>query len=318
MITLLVGENDFEITRAVREIAAGFAGVAERIHGSSVQPADLPDLLLGTTLFADRRLVIIQNLSDNKSVWAALPDYTLNMSEDTHLVLVEQKPDKRTKTYKTLHKQADVKEYKLWSDRETGAAERWVAGEAGRMGIRLGSGAARLLTARSLVVSERGAVIDQWRLLSHLEKLAPLGEVGPAEVEAYIEETPVENVFALLETSLRGDGARVKEMIGRLEASEDPFRLFGLLSGQAFLLAALATSNEPSQTVAKDFSAHPFILGKLAPYGKKLGIPGIRHVASAFAEADAAMKTSASDPWLLIERALLKVAALHHSKNSAG
>jgi DNA polymerase III delta subunit len=167
-----------------------------------------------------------------------------------------------------------------------------------------------LLVARSLVVSERGAVIDQWRLLSHLEKLAPLGKISPAEVEMYIEETPVENVFALLETSLRGDRARVKEMIGRLEASEDPFRLFGLLSGQVFLLAALATSGVSNQTVAKDFAAHPFILGKLAPYVKKLGASGIRHIASAFAEADAAMKTSASDPWLLIERALLKVAGL--------
>lgn len=318
MITLLAGENDFEITQEVKRLTAGFGGTAEQVEGSGLEATDLPDLLHGTTLFAESRLVIVKALSGNKAAWTALPDYIPNMSEDIHLVLIEPKPDKRTKTYKTLQKQAEIKEYKVWSDREATAAERWATGEARRMGLTLESGAVRLLVARSLVAAERGAVIDQWRLLSHLEKLTPLGNVGPAEVERYIEETPVENVFALFETALRGEGTRVKEVIGRLEASEDPFRLFGLLSGQAFLLAALAVGEGSSQTVAKDFAAHPFILGKLAPYAKKLGGPGVQYVASAFAEADAAMKTSASDPWLLIERALLKVALSPGIKNSAG
>lgn len=317
MITVLAGENDFEIVREMKRIRADFVGVAEQAEGSGLQVADIPDLLLGTTLFAESRLVIIKNLSDNKAVWAALPDYIANMSEDTHLVLIEPKPDKRTKTYKTLQKHASLKEHKVWSDRETAAAERWVAGEAVRLGVTLDSGAARLLVVRSLVVSERGAVIDQWRLLSNLEKLAPIGNVGPDEVERYIEETPVENVFALFETALRGDDVRVKEVISRLETSQDPFRLLGLLGGQAFLLAALAVAEDSSQAVAKDFAAHPFILGKLNPYSKRLGAAGVRHVASAFAEADTAVKTSATDPWLLIERALLKIARLPGIKNSA-
>jgi DNA polymerase III delta subunit len=261
--------------------------------------------------------VIIKDLSDNRAAWAALPDLMASVPEEIHVVLIEPKPDKRTKTYKALQKQADIKEYKLWSEREALRAEQWTVGEAKRMGVKLDKGAAHLLVQRSLAVSEKGAVIDQWRLLSALEKLAPFGTIEPAQVEKYIEETPVESVFALFETALQGDAARVKGMIEAFQASEDPFKLFGLLSGQVFWLATLAVSRESTQTVARDFGTRPFVLGKLAPYVGKLSAPGIKRVVSIFAEADIAMKTSAAEPWLLIERALLKVAHLSHDKSSA-
>ena len=105
------------------------------------------------------------------------------------------------------------------------------------------------------------------------------------------------------------DAAKVKAMLETLELGEDPFRLFGLLAGQAFQLAALAVSEKPDGEVAKDFGAHPFALSKLAPHAKKLGRAGARQVVAAFAEADEAMKTG-GEPWLLTERALVKVAQL--------
>lgn len=318
MITVLAGENDFEITREAQRLTRNFASATERIEGDSLQPGDLPDVIMGTTLFAKNRLIIITNLSDNKAAWTALADYVPKVSDDTRVILIEPKPDKRTKTYKALQKHADIKEYKLWSEREEAAAERWTKDEAKQLGVTLKGAAARLVVARSLVAREKGAVIDQWRIMSSLEKLAPLGTVGPEEVEMYIEETPVESVFGLLETALRGDSVRVKAMIESLQAGDDPFRLFGLLGGQVFWLAALTTASEPSQSVTQDFATHPFILGKLAPYGRKLGASRVKQAVSVFADADAAMKTSAADPWLLIERALLKVAQLSGSKNSAG
>ncbi len=124
----------------------------------------------------------------------------------------------------------------------------------------------------------------------------------------YIEKTPVESAFSLLETALKGDALRVSEMLGRLEASEDPFRLFGLLGGQAFWLAALSATDKPGGEIAKEIGAHPYVLSKLAPFAERLGHDGAKKVVTALAEADNRMKTSATDPWLLIEQALIKVA----------
>jgi DNA polymerase III delta subunit len=300
MITLLVGENSFEIDRELKKIAASFDGRAEKIDGSELELKQLPDLLMGGTLFAEKRLVIIKNLSENKSVWSGFSTWIARISDDIQLILVEPKLDKRTKTYKDLQKTADVREFKSWTERDVATAEKWAVGEAKKLGFSLDAKNARLLTMR--------VGVDQWALYHAMEKLAAVEEISPEVIEAIIEANPVENVFNLFEAALRSDGLKAKEMCVTLALSEDPYRLFGLMSGQAFQLAALAVSDKPSAEVAKDLGAHPFALSKLVPYAKKLGRNGARKVIAAFAEADEGMKTSAADPWLLIERALIKTA----------
>ena len=70
MITLLMGDNSFEIERALAEIADNFDGVAEKIDGSQIQLSQLPDLLMGVSLFSSARLVVIRDLGQNKAIWS--------------------------------------------------------------------------------------------------------------------------------------------------------------------------------------------------------------------------------------------------------
>jgi DNA polymerase-3 subunit delta len=302
MITLLYGENNFELTRALQQIAAGFRGREERIDAVDMELRHLPDLLMGATLFAEKRLVIIKNVSENKRIWDALPDWFERLSDDIHLVLVETKPDKRSRTYKALQKKAEVKEFAAWTERDVSKAEQWATLEAKQLGFDLDKKSAHTVVAR--------AGVDQWRLHYALQKLAVVPRVTPEVVEDLIEANPTENVFNLLEAALKGDMVRVKNMLETLEASEDPYRLFGLLSAQVFQLAALSVSEMPANEVAKDLGAHPFALSKLTSYAKKLGKSRIRQVVAAMAEADTSLKTSAADPWLLIERALVKISTI--------
>lgn len=303
MITLLTGENSFEIQQAIRAYVRAFAGTAEKIDGTELELKQLPDLLMGGTLFASQRLVIIKQLSDNKAIWPELSDWLPRVSDDIHLILVEAKPDKRTKSYKDLIKAATVTEFKSWTERDTGKAEQWVAGEAKMLSCEIDQVSVRTLVQR--------VGPDQWLLYQALQKLSVLDRVTPEIIAEVIEANPVENVFDLFESALRGNAVKVSHMIQTLELTEDPYRLFGLLSGQAFQLAALAVAGDKSSAeVAKDLGVHSYGLGKLTTYARTLGRPGARKVIAAFAEADAGIKTSATEPWLLIERALTKVATL--------
>jgi len=302
MIRLLLGENSFEIERELQRIVAGFDGTAEKIDASELELRQIPDLLMGVSLFSEKRLVIMKNLSENKPVWADFCDWIQRVSDDTRLVLVEPKPDKRTRTFKELQKSADVKEFKLWGERDTFIAEEWAIHEATSQGYSLSRPLATQLIERT--------GLDQWRVFHALEKLAVLDAISPDVIEATVDPNPTENVFQLFETALKGNGAKIKKMIQTLELTDDPYQLFGLLSGQAFQLVVLAVAEKPSSEVAKDISAHPFVLQKLVPYAEQLNGAGIKKVIAAFAEADAGMKTSVAEPWLLIERALLKIAAI--------
>ena len=299
MITLLIGENSFEVERAINAIISDFDGNVEKIEGAELRLAQLPDILMGTSLFATQRVVIIRALSENKSIWSAIGDWLPKISDDIHLVLIEPKPDKRTSTYKLLKENANVREFQPWSDRDIAMAEKWVAAEAKKQGFELDKKCVQTLV--------QWVGVDQWALFHALEKLSLTDDITAESIKNIIEPNPVENVFNLFETALRGDLKTLVETLKILEKTEDVFRLIALLSSQAFQLAVVVSASK-SDNVSGDFGIHPYAVSKLVPIAKRVGKPGASKIISIFTELDDDMKLSKADPWLLVERALIKVA----------
>jgi DNA polymerase III delta subunit len=131
--------------------------------------------------------------------------------------------------------------------------------------------------------------------------------VNTQTIEMLIDPSPSENVFQLFETALSGDTRQVRDALQTLELTEDPYQLFALLSSQAFQLAGVGLAGE-GQDASKDLAIHPFVASKLARHARKMGKSGVRRVLRAFANADADMKRSRGEPWLLIEKALIESA----------
>jgi DNA polymerase III delta subunit len=296
MITLLTGENSFEISDALRTLVSAFDGRAEKIDGTTLELRDLPDLLMGSTLFAEKRLVIIRDLSQNSAVWDKLPEWLPRLSDDIHLVLVDEKPDKRKVAYKELKKMADVKEFMAWGDRDRSLAESWVEKRAKSLEIPLDKKFAHQIVER--------VGLDQWQLAQALEKLSLLDEITPELITATIDANPSENVFQLFELALEGRSEDVHAMIRTLELTEEPYKLFALLSSQAFQLAAVANT-QGGDSASKDFAIHPYVASKLERHAKKLGKQGTLRILKSFAKADADLKISRGEPWLVIEKTLL-------------
>lgn len=294
MVTVLTGENSYEISEALRSIAANFDGQVEKVDAAELTLRDLPDLLMGGSLFAQNRLIVIKGLSTNASVWEKLPEWLPRIADDIHVVLIDAKPDKRTSTYKALKAVATLHEHPVWSDRDTGKAEQWVLQKAKQSGLALDAKLARSLVTR--------VGIDQWLLASALEKLALLPEVTQESLENTIDPNPSENIFQLFEVALSGQRDKVATMLRALEVQEDPYATFALLSSQAFSLAAIAFDTENS--ASKDFAIHPFVASKLSAQAKRLGKKNVAQILREFAQADADMKRSKAEPWLLIEKTL--------------
>lgn len=301
MITLLTGDNSFEIQQSIDKIAASFDGVVERIDGAALQLNQLPDILMGISLFSTARTVIIRGLSENKAIWPVFGDWLPRISDDIHLVLVESKLDKRTSTYKSLQKVAKITEFVAWTDRDSYLAEKWVADQSKNMNLSLNTKCIQFLVTR--------VGVDQWQLYYALQKLALTDEVTVESIKNIIDANPVENVFNLFETAVRGDIHELRAMLNVLEQTEDVFRLSALLSSQVFQLAAVSSA-ETGDNPAKDFAIHPFVVQKMTALAKRLGKAKIAKIVKIFAQCDDDMKISRAEPWLLLERALIKVATL--------
>lgn len=296
MISLLYGENDFELKKYLRKLISDFAdkNSIEKIDGDNITADNLADLLSGVSLFSASRLVIIYDASSNKDVWEKLVDY---IQTDTQLILVESSPDKRTKTFKQLQKQATVTEFK---NKTAAELKNWLLSEAKSINLQISSSLAEKIINR--------AGSDQWKLTFALQKLAQLDEIDEQAIIDHIEPSAQSNVFALIDASLSRAPAKVHELVNEVSVTEDPYYFFGLFSSQMFQLVTLASSDKKPAEVASDLGVHPYPLQKLSSISRQLKENDLKKIAAIVAECDDQIKRSGAEPWLLIEQALLKIA----------
>ncbi len=306
VITLLTGENDFELTKKIAQLKTNFAGTAERYDAAELSAEQLADIFAGQTLFAMKRLVIIDQPSMNSELWQNLPAWNDRLSDDTELVLVEPKPDKRTATYKWLNKNANVATFDLIDPRDTNKVVKWVEAYAKQHNVALTSHQAKRLATR--------AGGSQWELAHAIDKLALLSSVTDEWIDNVVDEHPSESVFALFETALNGDSERLAQSLARLRQTEEPYRLFGLMVSQGLQLATLVYGDGNAQKVASDTgakSSYPF--QKLGPYANRMSKRQASDLIKLLARADTRLKSSDADPWIILENCLMGVASLEAS-----
>jgi DNA polymerase III delta subunit len=300
VITLLCGDNDYELTKKVAQLKTGSKGSVERFDASDLNREQLADIFAGQTLFATSRMILLDNPSGNTDLWQELPTWVERLDDATEIILIESKPDKRTSTYKWLKKNAEVQEYSQPDDH---ALTPWVATYANEHGVRLTSAQTRRLIDR--------AGTDQWELAHAIDKLSLAGEVSDQWIDDVTQLSPNQNVFALFEIVLNGDRTRLAEAIVALKATEEPYRVLALINTQALQLAALVYGDGNASKVAADLgakSAYPY--QKLTPYATRLSKGQAKRMLEVLAASDIRLKSSDAGPWLVLENTLARLASL--------
>ncbi len=309
MIYLLVGENSFLRRQKIDQLIDGREAI--RRDGSSLEAADLATVFAGNSLFGGDDTVILEDIAANKPVWDALEPWFARIDADMTVVIAETKPDKRTKTYKSAAKVAEVVVCDNWSPQQASQAVSWLTGYAKSKNIQLGPDIAAQLVERAIHPSDNDdkPVIDQALLARVCEQLQLInGVVQPGDIETVLPPPVYENVFVLLERAINGEGVLVKEMIERLKVSQDGHQLLGLLASQVTNIAALVLADVPSDQVASDIGAHPYALKQLSATARRVTKSDLERIVAALTRADEHLKHGHGDPWTLIETALMHIA----------
>lgn len=295
MIKFLYGENEYSVSRAEGRIREAFiekhgAQSVEIYDGSQVQISDLPQMLQGQTLFSDATLTVLRGASTNKSLWDELAD-VLERSPDADLLIVEGKPDKRTRTFKWLQKNAETKECKLLDERET---ITWLETEARGQGIALSRELAIFLVHHSGT--------DQWRLYNDLIKLSLAGKPLSRDlIKELIEPNPSATVFELLDAILAGRHKDAQRILDIVRIVEDPYKFMGLFVSQLYALAVcVAADHRPSQTIAKDAGIHPYVAQKTQALARNIDRERLKEMVAVVEQGDLSLKSSGGDPWTII------------------
>ena len=300
MIILLTGTNSFAIRQTLDTLVTNFlnkngAHALERVDGESFDALRLPELLQGASLFASERLVLLRDASKNKLLWEALGEWTDRVPKEVVLVLIESAPDKRTRTYKQLQKHGRLQDFADMSEPEL---VRWAVKAAAEYGATLDTSAAQHLV--------RQVGTDQWRLSNELQKLSAYSSaITMQSIDALIEPSPHATAFELLDAALAGNTAKTRQILARLKASEDPYKLFGLLVSQVQTLALVAAAQgKAAEVIAKEAGVHPFVVRKMQSAARRIQGSRLTEVIAAVARTDTQMKSTGLDPWLLLEQCL--------------
>lgn len=293
MITLIYGPNAYRRTEALAQIVDDISLEAiERYDGEVMTPSQLHDALQGATLFATHKLVIVRDLSLNKSLWDELAARAVTIPDETHLVLIETAPDKRLKTFKALQKSAKVIACNELSEVDL---ITWIHTKAKAANASIDKRLAQLIIER--------VGVDQQRIAQELDKLFLLPGHLTAEVIAeVIDSNERGDVFALLDAVLREQIDVVRAQLTRLRHAEDPYRLYGLLVSQVVALSLVWAGQKLSpETLAKQTGLHPFVIRKLSGVARGLHRSDLTNVVHELVKLDDQLKSSSLEAWELLE-----------------
>lgn len=303
MIYLLHGDNDFTKHEKLAILTEGKE--VERHDGAELTVNNLREVLRAQTLFGGERTIVVAHLSEVTEAWAMLPELADGL--DGELLLLEDKVDKRTKTYKWLAKHAQTLEFPALSERQRPELVQWCVTRAKQRGYSLKAQQAQALIDR--------LGYDQLRLDGVLVQLALAGTVTDEVIDTLVPLPKTESVFELFEAALAGNRQAVHKIVAYLEMAggdDGAYQTLGLLVSQLVNLNALVLAGGDAVAVASDFGVHPFALRKLVPYARQVSSSQLSEMNRLFGEADMQMKTTSVKPWLLVEMALIAVTEVVH------
>lgn len=299
MLKILTGPNSWFIKRAVDELTAT---EVSRYQGSELTAGELADILGAQSLFSTKRTVVIDELSANKPGWDRLSELASQLAADLDLtlIIIENKPDGRSKLIKQAKQAGWLTDYQLPKD--AAQAAHYLETEAQHLQLKLQSGVARMIVER--------VGLDTWAGHMALEKLAAVSQTITADlVDKYIAPSLEVNVFKAVDELFAGRALAVAELIDEMDrTSANAYQFFGLISGQISNLLMIKVLGKTVATT--ELKLHPFVAGKLASVANRLSLEAVQQMIRILAEADLQLKTSGQHDWTLIKLALVEIAQL--------
>ena len=309
MIYLIHGENAYLQEVELQKITKIAGARAERIDVDVLSLNALADIVRGGSLFAMKRLVVIRELSRDATLFGKLAEWAGEVPDETTVVLVERKLDKRTKAYKTIIKAATVILAEALTERDVRMAEEWLRTVAKQYNVPLSPAQVTQMVERALVASEKvsSRVVDQMQLAHAIKALAGSKEVSDAMIATVLPQAMVDSVFDMLEIAARRESARLDTLLADMARTEDGHRVLALLSGQWAQLAAVAVLGGSSQSIATELGLHPFVARKMQEMANRFKSSEIRTLTQLIADLDIDTKTSQAGPWDAVYRFLYAV-----------
>jgi DNA polymerase-3 subunit delta len=300
VIHFYYGDNELALKRQLAAVVEKFAAKygqenVARLDAETMASDQVLAELVNVGLFAAKRLIILSGAFASKELLGQLPDVLPRVPDESELVVVESRPDRRTKLFKALQKY-QTKELSLPRN-----LVNFVADEAHNNRVEI-----KREAIDELIIYTAG---DPWRMAAEIAKLKPLDQVVTVElIHQHVEPDLTASAFKLLDDLLGGRRDQAIVELAKLRLVEDPNKFLGLIASQIFALAAAVNAGGRSGgDVARDMGLHPYVVSKVLTAARGLTPAEVARMASLVAATDVKLKSTGADPWTLIELLVAKL-----------
>ena len=306
MVFFFYGPNSYASRRQVREMMAAYTKKTgsdiglERIDGPAVDLKTLTSSLLAVPFLATSRLVVVDYLSQNKSVIEKIDEIIKAIPATTVAVFYEKEVDRRGRYFKTLVAEAKAVEFKLLTPVQLAS---WAKREAGKLDATIEPAAVQELLER--------AGDDQWRLEQELLKLSNFDPaITKQAVVDLVEERLEESIFGLVEAMSGGQPKLALERYQGLLAggASEMYVLTMIMWQLRNLLLAKSAGTIPSSQLAREAGLSPFVATKAQSAQKRFSQEQLKQAFLAGIDTEAKIKTGAGKADQLVELLIYEVA----------
>jgi DNA polymerase-3 subunit delta len=307
-VTVVVGEEEFLVDRAVREVLSSLSGF-EDVHdldGAALGAGEL-ESLTSPSLFGGGPLVVIRSAQNLlKEPGLEVQRYLANPAPDVALVLTHAGGAKGKDILAAARKAPGASVVEI--QKITRFAERldFIRAEFRRSGSRADDGAARaLLDAVGSDLRELAAACDQ------LAADSP-GPVDESVVSTYYRGRAEATGFSVADRAVEGHLVQaVEQLRWALATGVAPVLINSALASGLRLLGRVGTAGRglSSATLAAEVGAPPWKIDRVKQQLRGWHPDGIAVALRAVAEADAQIKGDAVSAGYALERAVRRIVA---------
>ena len=219
---------------------------------SQLDLSTLLSLLVSTSLFYPRKLIILKHLSSRGDIKDQIEVICTKVSEDVDLVIIEPKLDTRTPFGQFLKKQSGYEEYPSYRGREL---EDWLIEQARLVECLLSRPLAIYLIER---VGTEALLLEQ-----EIAKLRVHPVITRQLIDDLVVANPNSQIFDFLDTLMRGQLAHALALYqDQRQQKTDPLVILGLLVWQLRILIIVMSNKFSGSELTQEFALKPFVLQK--------------------------------------------------------
>jgi len=312
LLYILLGEDDFSITKSLEEIKRGIGDQALLAANTTVfdgQQLPLDQLkTVGETVpfLAEKRLVIIEGLLERfepggksrrqkktplptgqESEYKSFATYLSNLPDSTVLVLVDGRIKSNNPLFKELSARAEVRSFPILREDRL---QQWIEKEVAEEGATISPQAVDLLA--KLVGG------NLWVMTNEISKLALFTSGRRIEVEdikALVSSAQEANVFAMVDAILDFKAGVAEQLLEQLlNRGASSAYLLVMLSRQVRMIVQakeLRRQRKPEAEIQSRLGLTPFALRKTLEQAQRHPLERLKQVYHKLLEADLSIKT---------------------------